>query len=395
MTAPSPARVRGPRTRDRVRGALPWIAILVGATLVALLLGSLSGANLQNRDHADPENPAPPGARALAQVLEREGIRVTITDDPEIAQSARGTLVVQDPHGYLTKNDFPRFSAAADRIVLLSPSISALQLLTPAIDLAGQAAPSSADTPRTVPGCDVAPANRAGSMLVDELYRGMGAGSENCFTDEDGSGLVSAEDGRIFALGQTPLTNENIVKEGHAALALGLLGTHEELVWFRVSADSLPAGSIGQDPSTFAPAWAQPVVVLLLVAALTAMLWRGRRFGPLVAEQLPVVVPANETTLGRGRMYLAARDQEHAAQLLRAGTQQRLRARLRLAPSTDTDELVRATAALLGAPRDRIDALLNGPAPFRDDALVHLAQQLTDLENAVRRALDPTGRITP
>ncbi len=43
------------------------------------------------------------------------------------------------------------------------------------------------------------------------------------------------------------------------------------------------------------------------MTALVAALWRGRRFGPLAVEPLPVVVRASEATRGRARLYRRAR----------------------------------------------------------------------------------------
>ena len=44
------------------------------------------------------------------------------------------------------------------------------------------------------------------------------------------------------------------------------------------------------------PDWVAPVVWQLGVAVVLAAWWRARRLGPVVAEPLPVVVRAAETT---------------------------------------------------------------------------------------------------
>ncbi|PRC53647.1 hypothetical protein C6A85_52785, partial [Mycobacterium sp. ITM-2017-0098] len=68
---------------------------------------------------------------------------------------------------------------------------------------------------------------------------------------------------------------------------------------------------------------------LALGVALLA-LWRGRRVGPLVAEQLPVVVRASETVEGRGRLYRSRRARDVAAESLRTAARQRMLPRLGL-----------------------------------------------------------------
>ena len=66
--------------------------------------------------------------------------------------------------------------------------------------------------------------------------------------------------------------------------------------------------------------------------AVLAMLWRGRRLGPLAAEPLPVVVRSAETAEGRARLYQDGRSLDRAAATLRAAALTRLSARLRLGP---------------------------------------------------------------
>ena len=52
----------------------------------------------------------------------------------------------------------------------------------------------------------------------------------------------------------------------------------------------------------------------------SAPLWRGRRFGPLAVEPLPVVVRASEATRGRARLYRRARAYGRATAALRAAS---------------------------------------------------------------------------
>ncbi|MFP3821739.1 hypothetical protein SB658_23880, partial [Bacillus sp. SIMBA_008] len=83
----------------------------------------------------------------------------------------------------------------------------------------------------------------------------------------------------------------------------------------------------GQSPDTLGsltPPWVTPVILLLLAAGVAAAIWRGQRFGPLVAETLPVTVRASETMHGRARLTAKAGDAPHAGQALRDGAQRRL-----------------------------------------------------------------------
>ncbi len=129
-----------------------------------------------------------------------------------------------------------------------------------------------------------------------------------------------------------------------------------------------------------------PILALqLLLVAVVAALWRGRRLGRLVTEQLPVVVRAGETTRGRGRLYRRARSYGHAAAALRAGTAARSAARLGLPRSAPAPAVIDAVArAASRAPQD-VEALLYGPPPTDDRGLARLARDLDHLESEVHR----------
>ena len=126
-----------------------------------------------------------------------------------------------------------------------------------------------------------------------------------------------------------------------------------------------------------------PALWLLAVAVLATMLWRGRRFGPLVVEPLPVVVKAVESTRGRGRLYARVRDRSHAAGILRAATGRRLAGRLRLGATTDPAVLVGAVARATGRDQADVHDLLSGRPVPDDAALTRLADDLAALEREV------------
>ena len=123
---------------------------------------------------------------------------------------------------------------------------------------------------------------------------------------------------------------------------------------------------------------------LLLVVVVTAV-WRGRRLGRLVAEPMPVVVRAAETTRGRGRLYRRGRSYGHAGAALRAGTASRSAARLGLPRSAPAPLVVDAVARATGRRPADVEALLYGPPPTDDRALAQLAHDLDHLESEVHR----------
>ena len=93
---------------------------------------------------------------------------------------------------------------------------------------------------------------------------------------------------------------------------------------------------------------------------LLAALWQGRRLGPLVAEQLPVVVRASETVEGRGRLYRSRRARDRAADALRTATLQRMLPRLGLGAARAT-AVVAAVAGRCAGHQMRCITSLSGP----------------------------------
>ena len=125
------------------------------------------------------------------------------------------------------------------------------------------------------------------------------------------------------------------------------------------------------------------VVQLWLVVVLVA-LWKGRRIGPLVAEELPVVVRASETVEGRGRLYRSRRARDRAAQALRtrstaADAAPARPGRGRRAAGGGASPWPSAC----GLTRTSVRAHLFGPPPATDADLVNLAHALDDIERQV------------
>jgi hypothetical protein len=182
------------------------------------------------------------------------------------------------------------------------------------------------------------------------------------------------------------LTNAEVTSAAHAGLAVRALGASPRLVWYHPGVGDLTWGDDGGSAAgdSVWPRAAGPVVALLGATVVLLALARGRRLGRLVPEPLPVVVRAVETTESRGRLYRRAGDRRRAAAVLRSAATERLRARLGLGRSEPLAVVVVAVAGATGRSPADVWALLAGPAPPDDAALVELARALTDLEEGVR-----------
>src|SRR5690606_12752728 len=134
-------------------------------------------------------------------------------------------------------------------------------------------------------------------------------------------------------------TNEQIGLAGNAALALWLLGTSDELVWYESNiADAAVPGepTIGERT----PPWVRAALVRFARSSVALGLWKGRRCGPLVVANLPVTVRGSETMEGRARLSAKSASRMQALDTLRVGAISRLAALAGLGRSATVDDVV-------------------------------------------------------
>jgi hypothetical protein len=377
--APAPARP------DRRRRVGAWIAIIVVLILIGSL-GAMLASRMQwsERGAFDPESAGPGGTRALARILAAEGIEVEVVRDRDAAERAlaagAATLLLPDSP-LLSDEAFDALAEAATDVVVAEPrSRSIRTLFDGRIDGFGSDAP-------VAPDCDLPDANRAGPVIVGAAFVADAAG---CYPVGEAHGLLWAPHGagRAVAIdGGALFTNAMLTENGNAALALNLLGARDRVVWFVPTlADSDgPAATLDE----LTPDWVSPAIVLLLVAGVAAIAWRGRRFGPLVRERLPVTVRGSETTRGRARLYAQSRDVPHAAAALRTAAIARLARMTGLPATAPVDVVADAVAARIGRDRRDIRRVLADESPRTDRELVELTHRLHDLESALSAALRP------
>lgn len=362
-----------------------WPLVLGAALLVTALLAALAIPRA-GLGRLDPDSAAPDGARALAQVLERQGVAVEPvrrTDDAVAAAQAGATLLVVRP-GVLTPDQLDRLAGTAADLVLVEPDALTLSRLAPSLEPAG-----TVDADVAEPGCEAADAVAAGAALGGgRLFRDVEPGPVLCYAapgeERAPYAVVQADGRRVTVLGQSQiLTNAEVADEGNAALALRTLGRTPQLVWYiavpELSADAEPT------LTDLLPRWVPWLAAQLVVVLAFVVLWRSRRLGRLVPEPLPVVVRAAETTEGRGRLYRRGGSRGRAAATLRAASMRRLAGRCGLPRSATAPEVVQAAAQSSGRSGTDVHSLLLGTEPRDDRELVLLADALDTLEKEVRR----------
>ncbi|MFC9561403.1 DUF4350 domain-containing protein [Agromyces sp. NPDC056965] len=389
-----------PTVRGFLKRSRAWIVIAAVLVLGALLVMVIQGGARTPGSPLAADNPAPAGAKALVEVLRDHGVVVTESRSFDAAIDAAdgtATVLLYDEYAILDERRLTELSEAAERLIVVEPGFTALETLAPGVRFAG-----AASGPLDEVACELGPAERAGSLsdgqrLVTVDDAAVEAGWQGCFRDGDFGFAVAtgpAPGGaELTIVGSTSVfANQTITEAGNAALAIGLTGATDELVWYLPG----PADADGADAPSLAeltPGWVSPVMVLAFVVVIVAGIWQGRRFGPLVVERLPVHVPAGETSRGRARLYARTASRTHALDQLRIGTVIRIARMLRLPRSAGVDEVAEAAARATGRDGASVHRLLADELPDDDRALVDRAAGLAQLEAEVQRSLDPRGGV--
>ena len=349
------------------RGPAAILLVIIAASVViALVHGTGTGEGL------DPRSVTPGGSRALARLLENEGVRIELAHTSEQARTA---LAADGPATLLVTR--PEW-VAPERIAGLRGIAAHLVLITPPPDLLTDLGlPVRADGGTEVvtrtPDCRY---DRAGpATMGGDQYTGS---AELCYDRS----LARMPGVTLLGTG-LPLTNDLLDEQGNAALAMRLLGEHELLVWYVPTLDDAAALPEQRPLADLLPAGWKFGLVQLAIAVAVVALWRARRLGPVVSEPLPVTVRAAETVEGRARLYRRVGAAGHAATALRQATRDRLVRRLGLPRDAPAEAVASAAADRTGRPGPAVHDLLYGPPPTGEAGLVGLADALDALENEV------------
>ncbi|MEU9342743.1 DUF4350 domain-containing protein [Streptomyces sp. NPDC048278] len=390
-----PATSTAPTTRQvwtRTRGiVLAVVLILAGAVAIAVIRSDTRHGDL------DPRSADPYGSRAVAELLADRGVDTRVVTTLTEARAAAGrdtTLLVAVPdlltphqQSLLQKST----ARSGGRTVLVAAGSTSVERLAPGVT----ADPANSVRSTLDPHCTLAAARRAGSADTGGIrYTTTHLDADSCYPSQRLATLLripaASGSGDTVVLGAPDiLLNDRLDKQGNASLALQLLGSRPHLVWYLPSLSDATATGTGDQKSLFdllPSGWLWGTLQLFIAAALAAF-WRARRLGPLVPEKLPVAIRASETVEGRARLYRKASARDRAAGALRSTT------RTRLAPLVGVpvsqahapEALLPALSAHLHGDGQTLQALLFGPPPGDDAALITLTDQLDALEREVRR----------
>ncbi|MGV0851320.1 DUF4350 domain-containing protein [Mycolicibacterium phlei] len=374
----------GPTIRQRWRRGR-WVLLLI---VVVVGLGALTAYLTAPRPggRMDPASTSPGGARALVSLLRDRGVEVIEASDLAAVQAAAGpdTLLAVVQTYHLVDEDVLRRLAElpGDRL-LVEPMSRTREALAPQLKLSRGLVFGVG----VRPDCDLREADRAGTVQFGTTDAYEAAGDVPVIRCYDGALVRFSVDGRTTTVvGSSDfMTNGGLLKEGNAALAMNLAGSHPRLIWYAPQrTEGQPQGA-----ATLLDLVPDQVMWLLLqfvvVVALLA-LWKVRRVGPLVPEHLPVVVRASETVEGRGRLYRSQRARDSAAEALRTAALQRMAPRLGIAPNADAASVVAVVCAHSGIDPTTVTETLFGPVPADDAELVSLARELDNIERQVAQS---------
>ncbi|MFF7859095.1 DUF4350 domain-containing protein [Streptomyces sp. NPDC007904] len=392
---PLPSTSASPTARQvwtRARGvALALVLLLAAAVAIAVVRSDARHGEL------DPRSADPYGSRAVAQLLAGRGVdtRVVTTLDEATAAAAPDTTLLVAVPDLLTPDQQTRMHSAVTgsggRTVLVSSGSASVERLAPGVT----ADPATSLESTLSPDCDLPAARRAGTADTGGIrYTTTHLTADECYPSERLATLLRipapSGDGDIVLLGAPDiLLNDRLDEHGNASLALQLLGSRPHLVWYLPTLADASAASEEGERGLFdllPSGWLWGTLQLFVAAALAA-LWRARRLGPLVPEKLPVAIRASETVEGRARLYRRANARDRAAAALRSTTRTRLAplVGIPVARAHAPEALLPALSARLEGDGRSLHALLFGPPPGDDAALIALADRLDALEREVRR----------
>jgi hypothetical protein len=357
---------------------LALLVITVVAAVGTYLTAPRRGGRL------DPDSTSPDGAHALVALLREDGIEVITAETvADVERFARPNALVVAAETFNVVDDdlLQRLAAVPGDRLLVEPVTKSRAVLASEVRL------RPVSTLGGEPGCDLPEAIRAGAVdfRASDTYEAAGAVNlQRCY---DGALVRYQQDGRTITVvgGAGFMVNSGLLRQGNAALAMNLTGTRPRVIWY--APQHVEGGSKGSATVyDLLPNQVGWVVLQLCLVVMLVALWRGRRIGPLVAEDMPVVVRASETVEGRGRLYRARRARDRAASALRTAALQRLLPRLGLPTNAQPPLVVDAVSQRLGGSPEALWHILFGPPPDTDTDLVNLAHQLDYIERQVAQS---------
>jgi len=393
LTTAAPVYTAPPRpetVRSRAGRGKWW---LFGLGLILILAASVAiTARPSDYTALSIENNTDTGSRAVAQILRGQGVTVTQFDTlarVAISDPSTTTLVIASAEN-LTDAQITSVLDYKGDVLFIGASDVLVAAVDPGLAVTYDFLPETVDAQ-----CSDPDAMAAERMRVEftGLQRVDDSNAQLCFanrSDVFGMAVVATDNGaRTVVTNPAVYQNSALLTDGNAALALRTAGHHENLAWYVSDFydETLLSGSGGSSDleinADFMPPGFGTALYALGLAALVGALWKGRRFGPLAVEPLPVVVRASEATRGRARLYRRGRSYGRATAAMRAASARRIGSRLGVPRTTDREGMVAAVQRATGMTGQEIARILYGPPPTSEAEMINVVDQLDELEGKV------------
>jgi hypothetical protein len=363
----------------RTRRWLPFVLVAAGIVVAGMVAGG--GGNDTGRTY-DPTSTSSNGTKAMVDSLRALDVDVTV-DEGAPTPRTTALLVLVDSMDDAERNAISAWVDAGGTLVLAdrdSPLNPFRAARTTILGLVQR------DLPRH---CDVPALQQVGHVIVPgaALLR-VRPPALGCFTSGSDAWLVTQPQGRgnlVVLGGAGAFTNGSLGDADNGLLAVTLLAPAGS-----AHVQVLPLPAPGGGHKTLVDLVASNVKFALLelgIAFVLYALWRARRLGRPVLEPQPVEIPGSELVAAVGRLFQRAHARDRAAEVVRDGVRRSLANRLGLAPDASTREVADAVAARTGRAPDDVHAVLAGPDPTDERALVAITQEAEMLSREVSGAV--------
>ena len=371
---------------------------LIGIGLIVVLIASIALTSRPTDYRTlSVDNYTDSGGRAVAQILGDQGVAVRQYDTLAkifIPDPDRTTLVVAGAE-QLADAQAESIAEYEGDVVFIGASPEVMLALGGGLDVTYDFLPENASAECDDPDATAAEEARlewVGIVQLDATDATLCFGGRS---EAYGMAVIDTPVGtRTVVANSDIFLNANLGSLGHAALALRTTGHHENVAWYLASfydstllaqpGDGDTAADFDATPDFLPPGFGTGLYALAF-AALVAAFWRGRRFGLLAVEPLPVVVRASEATRGRARLYRRARAYGRATAALRAASARRMGVRLGVPRTTTRDGMVAAIHRATGRTTADVAHILYGPPPATEADMINVVEQLDALEGEVHR----------
>lgn len=367
-----------------------WIGVgvLVAVGVAVLLITPDEGLS-----PFDAESSKPDGYRGIALLLADVGVEVRTA---EIDADSGEEPVMSGGSGYGIVVPVEEYLGAAARNALEDAARSGATVVVSgtegflAISDSALTRSQAAPVPRGF--CDIAALESLESIDdIDGFSLGAAGAAQVCF--ESGLGpLVTSRavgDGTIVELASPYLWANSRLQpdkeDGGQALdngpmAVALLGGLDTVTFIVPTPPPDFLGDGSRSPIELMPLPVKMALLQAIGAFVIYAMWKGRRLGRPVSEEMPVEIAGSELTEAVGGLLRRSGSPGSAAEVLRCETHRELSRSLGVPLGGDPAALVSAVAARSGRDPGALHALLFGGAISTTEDLISLSRSLDELE---------------